>query len=53
MVKQLMAVTDLLELCLQNKPNFEEGPDKDNVVAKSAFVGRSLLESWFHLTFFF
>ena len=37
-MKQLMTITDLVEITLQNKPNFEADAHKDNIVAKNAFV---------------
>jgi len=40
LVKQLMSVTDTLEIALQNRPNFEAEEHKNNSVAKSAFIGQ-------------
>lgn len=39
LVKQLMTVTDTLDICLQHKPNFEEEAHKNNALAKNAFMG--------------
>jgi len=39
MVRQLLVVSDTLDFCLKNKPNFESPELKDNSEAKGAFDG--------------
>eukprot|EP01128_Nolandella_sp_AFSM9_P004891 TRINITY_DN2298_c0_g1_i1.p1 TRINITY_DN2298_c0_g1~~TRINITY_DN2298_c0_g1_i1.p1 ORF type:complete len:226 (+),score=82.68 TRINITY_DN2298_c0_g1_i1:187-864(+) len=39
MVKKLFPVVDTLDICLQNKPDFELPEHKDNAEAQSAFQG--------------
>jgi len=37
--KKLVAFTDTLSICIQNKPNFEDAKYNDNAHAKAAFDG--------------
>jgi len=51
LVKQLMSVTDTLEYTLQHRPNFELEANKDNDLAKNAFVALDAINKQFFTIF--
>jgi molecular chaperone GrpE len=51
LVKQLMTVTDTLEITLQNRPNFDSEEHKSNAIAQNAFIAIDAINKQFHATF--
>ena len=39
LLKKLFPMSDTLDICIANKPNFDVAPHKDNAHAKTAFDG--------------